>query len=217
VPEPDRAAIRARTRRLLKTLAQLYPCIVVSGRSRRDVRRRLGGIGFKEVIGNHGIEPGGSSKALARTVQAWVPRIEKLTTIEGVVLEEKQFSVSVHYRKVRRKKPAIQAIRKAVKALPGAHLVGGKQVINVVPRGAPDKGRAVEGLRRKRKYDHVIYVGDDETDENAFAMERTRRLLGIRVGAKRSSRARFYIRDQREIDRLLASLIALRIRQVKIK
>jgi trehalose 6-phosphate phosphatase len=211
VSEPDRAAIRLRTRRLLKKLTPLYPCIVVSGRSRDDVRGRVHGLGFAEVIGNHGIEPWGSSEALARTVRSWVPVLkEQLAPVRGVVVEEKQFSVSVHYRKARRKKATIRAIHQVAKALPGARLVGGKQVVNIVPKGAPHKGHAVEDARRKQKYDAVIYIGDDDTDENAFDLERTGRVLGVRVGGKRTSLARSYIRNQEEIDRLLATLIAFR-------
>jgi len=120
---------------------------------------------------------------------------------------------SIHYRKARHKRKAITAIKRIAKALLGARLIGGKQVINIVPKGAPDKGLAVERERRRQHYDKVIYVGDDETDEHAFAMVRTGRFLTIRVGPKRSSLARFHIRNQKEIDRLLASLIALRTRR----
>ena len=211
VSDPDRSAIPPSTRKLLQKLAPRYPCIIVSGRGRADVRRRLTGIGFQEIIGNHGIEPWASSHAMAERVARWVPVLkEKSERFRGIVLENKQFSVSVHYRKERNKKEALNAITRAARTLPGASLVGGKQVVNVVPRGAPDKGLAVERERRKRHCDKVVYIGDDETDEKVFALGRSGRFLTIRVGAKRSSLARFYIRNQREIDELLKSFVELR-------
>jgi trehalose 6-phosphate phosphatase len=211
VSDPDRSAIPPSTRKLLQKLASRYPCIIVSGRGRADVGRRLRGIGFQEIIGNHGIEPWASSHALAQRVAAWVPVLrQKLERFRGIVLENKQFSVSVHYRKERNEKEALKAIIEAARRLPGASLVGGKKVVNVVPRGAPDKGLAVERERRKRRCDKVVYIGDDETDEKVFALGRSGRFLTIRVGAKRSSLARFYIRNQQEVDRLLQSLIELR-------
>jgi trehalose 6-phosphate phosphatase len=211
--EPDRAVMRASTRKLLHTLALKYPCIVASGRCRADIRRRLRGIGLLEVVGNHGIEPWDSSPALAQTVKEWIPILkQRLKLLPGVMIENKQFSISVHYRKARRKKIAIKAIKQVARTLPGARLIGGKQVINCVLRDAPDKGHAVETARQKRHCDHVIYVGDDETDETVFARAQRGHVLGIRVGAKRSSRARFYIRNQREIDRLVSTLIGLRAR-----
>ena len=209
VSRPGNAAMRPRTRALLKKLAARCDCMVVSGRSRSDVKEKLRGVGLKEVIGNHGIEPWGSSKQLAKTVRAWIPRLEEaLQDFPGVLVEGKQFSASVHYRHARHKGAAIRAIHEVATKLRGVRLVGGKQVVNFVPRGAPDKGHAVAAARRKGRYDWVVFVGDDETDEHAFAVLRNRRSLGIRVGRKGTSLARYHIRNQREIDRLLASLMA---------
>jgi hypothetical protein len=53
-------------------------------------------------------------------------------------------------------------------------------------------------------------VGDDETDEDVFALRRPGRLLGIRVRRRRGSSAAYYIRTQAEIDRLLRALLAFR-------
>lgn len=209
--EPDRASIRPATRLLLRTLGLLYPCIVVTGRSHADVRRRLRGIGFQEIIGNHGIEPGSSSPAFAQAVESWIPVLrERMKPFHGVLLENKRFSLSVHYRHENRKTQARKAIAKAAQLLPGATLMGGKQVVNILPEGAPNKGRTVERVRKRRRLDAVIYVGDDETDETVFARLPLGRYLTIRVGMKKASRARFYIRNQGEIDRLLKILIKLR-------
>jgi len=58
VADPERAAMRLSTRRLLRQVARAYPCVVISGRARADVLRRVRGLGVLEVIGNHGSEPG---------------------------------------------------------------------------------------------------------------------------------------------------------------
>jgi trehalose 6-phosphate phosphatase len=203
--------MRSGTAGLLRHLAQLYPCIVVSGRSREDVKRKLGGIRFKEFIGNHGIEPWQSSSKASRKVKAWIAPLKKtLARFQGAVLENKGFSLSIHYRNEHHKKALCRAVARAVQLLPDAKLVGGKQVINIVLANVPDKGMAVEQARRKLGCDTVIYVGDDETDETAFALSRYTSFLTIRVGADESSRALFYIRNQREIDRLLRQLVILR-------
>lgn len=208
VPEPDAAAIKPRTRRLLSELAARRPCIVVSGRSRSDVRGRLPGIPLAEFIGNHGIEPCSCSPAIARTVGSWARSLRKsLKSIQGVVIENKKFSLSVHYRKARDKVRARTAVRRATSSLPGARLIGGKLVVNVLYEGAPDKGTAVEQERRKRNFSKVIYVGDDTTDERAFALASSGRCLAIRVGPSKTSLADFYIRNQDEMDRLLKFLL----------
>ncbi len=56
----------------------------------------------------------------------------------------------------------------------------------------------------------AIYVGDDETDEDVFALDQPGRLLSIRVGPSAASRADYYIESQAEIDQLLSLLIRLR-------
>lgn len=43
-----------------------------------------------------------------------------------------------------------------------------------------------------------------------FALDQPERLLALRVGRTTASAARFYLRDQREIDRLLVRVVQLR-------
>jgi trehalose 6-phosphate phosphatase len=89
-------------------------------------------------------------------------------------------------------------------------LVGGKLVINFLVPDAPHKGVALERERSHLGCDTVIYVGDDETDEDVFQIDRPGQLLSIRVGRKRTSAAPYYIRNQTEIDRILRALVAAR-------
>jgi trehalose 6-phosphate phosphatase len=88
--------------------------------------------------------------------------------------------------------------------------LSGKLVVNLLVPDAPHKGLALERERAHFACDTVVYVGDDETDEDVFQLDRPGRLLSIRVGQKRSSAASYYIRNRAEIDRLLETLIALR-------
>jgi trehalose 6-phosphate phosphatase len=211
VSDPDGAGLRPSTQKLLRRVTQLYPCIVVSGRSRKDVRQKLAGVHFREYIGNHGIEPWSSSSAMARKVEAWIPVLtRKLEHLHGVLVENKRLSVSVHFRHERNKKRAIETIEAVAGGLPGARVFGGKQVVNIVPIGAPGKGIALKRALREIGCAKAIYVGDDVTDEDVFAMGQNGRFLTIRVAANGSSLARFYIRDQREIDPLLTTLIEQR-------
>ena len=209
--EPDRAPIGPRTRKLLRELALRYPCVLVSGRSRADARRRLRGIAFREIIGNHGIEPWNSSRAAARAVRRWIPILrQRLGGISGLILEDKGYSVSVHFRKSRMKKKVARAITEAAGMLRGTRLLGGKQVVNILPRGAPDKGSAVERVRQRLHCDSVLYAGDDESDEHVFANAHGCPYLTIRVGRTRTSAADFYLRTQAEMNWLLKTLLEFR-------
>jgi trehalose 6-phosphate phosphatase len=89
-------------------------------------------------------------------------------------------------------------------------LIGGTQVVNILPSGAPHKGIAIGRERSRLKCDTAIYVGDDETDEDVFALDQPGQLLSIRVGRSRSSAAAYFIENQREIDELLRVLLRCR-------
>lgn len=211
VADRDGAAMRPTTRACLAELSRLYPIVVISGRGQADVHRRLNGTGVCDVVGNHGIEPWKATARLKEEVRRWLPVLhERLFSMRGVKIEDKGFSVAIHYRQSREKKRAQAAIHEAALELGDIRVIGGKQVVNFLPLGAPHKGLALERERRGHGCDTAIYVGDDETDEDVFGLEQPGRLLAIRVGAKRSSQAAYCIRSQNEMDELLRVLAAMR-------
>lgn len=211
VHDPDKAAMRTTTRRLLGEVAAHYPCIVVSGRAQPDVRRWLRGIRLQQVVGNHGIEPWQATRPLMEEVKRWAPLLSRrLSPLKGVRIENKTYSVAVHYRQSREKKKARAAILEAAAALGSIRVIGGKQVVNVLPEGAPHKGIALERERDRLRRDTAIYVGDDETDEDVFGLDQPGRLLTIRVGPKRASQASYCLRNQAAVDEFLAALVSLR-------
>lgn len=210
-PDPEAAPMRQRTRRLLKVVADLYPCVVISGRRRDDLARCLDGIVVAHLAGNHGAEPWGKKPIHATRVRQWRSRLEQqLSQFRGIVIEDKKYSLTIHFRHARAKRSAMAAIDAAVGALRGARAIPGKETVNLLPRGAVNKGHALERARRLLGCDLMIYVGDDDTDEDAFVHARSGRMMGIRVGQLRRSRATYYLKDQREIDALLLRLISLR-------
>lgn len=213
--EPHRARLRRRTRSLLVDVAHRYPCVVISGRGRDDVTKRLEGIPVGHVFGNHGLEPSGQNVAYATRVRKWLRHLERrLPAHAGLIIENKTYSVAIHYRSVRQKRLVERAIHDAVLGLAGSRAVAGKQAINLLPRNAPHKGRALERARRLLACDAAIYIGDDDTDEDAFRMGPLDRLLSVRIGRAKRSRARYYLKTQSEIDALLRMLIRLRPRRI---
>jgi trehalose 6-phosphate phosphatase len=211
VDDPGAAAMPETTRALLGRLARAYPCAVISGRSLGDLRGRLRGLPSIQLVGNHGLEPSRSADAFARKVARWVPELERrLAPFPGVTVEDKTFSVAVHYRRSRGKGRARSEILACAAELGPLRVIGGKQVVNLLPEGAPHKGIALRAARERARCDTAVYVGDDETDEDVFALGEPGRLLGIRVGASRSSGAGYFLRRRRDVDRLLARLLALR-------
>jgi trehalose 6-phosphate phosphatase len=129
----------------------------------------------------------------------------------GLDVEDKQYSLAVHYRNSPAKRRARTAIHRVVATLPvPMRVVPGKLVINILPRGAPHKGHALLELRQREAARMALYVGDDVTDEDVFELEDEGSLVAARVGHSKRSAAPYFLRDQREIDLLLASLLELR-------
>jgi trehalose 6-phosphate phosphatase len=211
VERPSGARMRRETSTLFARLCKLYPCAVISGRQKADVASRLGKAKVRHVIGNHGLEPGASLEDYEAEIRATKPHLlQALGRAPGVELEDKRYSLALHYRRARQKRKARAAILGAVAALPSAmRVIPGKLVINVVPERAPNKGDALLELRALEHADTALYVGDDVTDEDVFELDQPGRLLTIRVGESQSSAATYFLRDQRAIDSLLARLVAL--------
>lgn len=219
VDHPDDARMRDGTRARLAIVAQRYPCVVISGRAHADVSARLAGIALAAVVGNHGLEPTAGMERYARVVASWLPMLrERLSTMKGVEIEDKGYSIAIHYRRSRQKRVATAAIWAAVARLHGTpRVIGGKQVVNLVPVGAPHKGMAVERLRSELGADTALYVGDDITDEDVFALDQPGRLLSVRIGRTGQTKAPYYLHDQADIDRLLDRLIALREHETSVR
>lgn len=212
VAERDHAAMRPRTATLFGEVCRLYPCTVISGRSKADVSARLEGCAVKYVIGNHGLEPGALLGEFEREMRDAIQALSStLAGLGGVDLEDKRYSVAIHYRRSRTKQAARATILRAVEQLgTPMRVVPGKLVINVIPRRAPNKGDALLGLRTVEGAHTAFYVGDDVTDEDVFRIDQPGRLLSVRVGESMGSAARYFLRDQREMDVLLERLVALR-------
>jgi trehalose 6-phosphate phosphatase len=97
VSDPDRAAMRPKTRELLGLLSGSFPIAIISGRARADLRPRLQGIDVRGVVGNHGAEPSGATARFRDRVRGWESVLEReLGAWDGVRIENKSFSLAVH-------------------------------------------------------------------------------------------------------------------------
>ncbi len=210
---PRSAAMRDSTRALLRIASLLYPCAVVSGRSRADLAPRLEGVPLLAFVGNHGAEAGFGPVDLGPRprVEAWIAALRSaLADAPGIEIEDKGLSLALHYRRAADLRRAEARARAAAGALEGARVFGGHAVVNVAPAGACDKGGAVAALLRRIGWRQALYVGDDVTDEDAFAAEGV--TVSVRVGRSPRSAAGYFVPRQADVDALLGALVAARRR-----
>jgi trehalose 6-phosphate phosphatase len=209
VGHPDLAVMRDCTRRLLASLASLYPSIVISGRARADLLTKLDGVKVDRAFGNHGAEGEETVAGARQTVRGWKAALEPtIRELPGVWVEDKGVSLSVHYRQSPRKAEALRRILEASRTLESSRVIRGKQVVNLVKSGAPGKREALASERDRLGCARVLFIGDDDNDEDAFALDGN--TVAVRVGRKQRSHAGYYLRSQAEIDTVLHLLVSLR-------
>jgi trehalose 6-phosphate phosphatase len=211
---PEEAFMRPATRRLLAAVARRYPVVVISGRALADIEQMVDGIPVWFVYGNHGLESPATTRPAPAEVRAWLELLRPLTAA-GVRIEDKGLSVTLHYRGVADRTRTVSAIEDVVATLQGATVIQGNEAINLLPRGYGNKGVALAEARRAFACDCAIYVGDEDTDEAAFAAESGGQTLAIRVEPSHHSRARYHLGSQRDIDELLQTLLDARDRRLQ--
>lgn len=244
-PRPEEAAVPAETRRVVAALAALpdVRVVLVSGRAAADARRMVG-VANVWVIGNHGFEavsPDGGEmdqpelepwrSAIARAARRIAPLV---APVPGVLLEDKGWTLSVHYRLADSQvvPRLIESVERVAEPL-GLRVSRGKMVVEVRPDVRVDKGTAVLRLAAElgalagkenpaAEEDggdapatggggSTLFVGDDRTDEDAFRALRSRsaRAVTVRVthGEDIATAAEFSIEDPAAVRKLLEWLL----------
>ncbi|MFQ5932008.1 MAG: trehalose-phosphatase [Nitrospiraceae bacterium] len=138
---------------------------------------------------------------------------EALSGVKGTIIERKKYSVAVHYRLVG--DADVNTVQEAVNAVlsrqPELRKLEGKKVFDLQPRIDWDKGKAVLWLLQALDLNKTavlpVYVGDDITDEDAFAALKDRG-IGIVVGDdSRRTIARYALKNPDEVHDFLQRLI----------
>lgn len=224
VDRPELAIMTPEMRDTVRTLATVCVTAIVSGRGLADVAAL---VKLEELIysGNHGFEistPGTShvhnekGRPFMEAVAAISQHIEgKIADIGGSIVENKTYSLSVHYRLVAPERvPEIEDIvDAALSDYPNLHKRHGKKVFEIRPKIDWDKGKAVLLLLQTLALDGPevvpIYIGDDITDEDAFRALKGRG-IGVLVGnEERESAADYTLHDTDETQRFLHMLTDL--------
>lgn len=192
VADPDAAVLSHSMRDTLRRLAGLCRVAVLSGRDLADVRRRVG-LEDMWYAGSHGFDIAGPGVDGKQHQQGndYRPALDaaeeslrsELAGVDGCLVERKRFSIATHYRNVAGKD--VPVVQRAVEHARAAHrelrLTRGKKVFELQPDIDWGKGRALHWVMRALSLDPAraapVYIGDDETDEDAF-----REVAGYGVG-----------------------------------
>lgn len=221
VERPEQARLAESTRALLADLAARCAVTIVTGRDVTVARRfvQLDTLGY---AGSHGFDivgpPGsGLRREVARDCLPVLDRAEALLRrevdgIEGVLIERKRFSVALHVRLVApADRPHVEAAAESVASrFPALRREQGKAVHELRPNLPWDKGAAVSWLVRRMgaDLDAVIYIGDDLTDEDAFARLDGAGTTIVVTAENRPTSARLRLTDPEEVGVVLSRMLA---------
>ena len=221
VDRPEQALLSLDMRNVVERLLQRYTTAIISGRLRSDVEKLVGIKGLF-YAGSHGFDISGKGISMVEPrAKKAIPLISKITKqlsknlqgIPQILIEEKKFSVAVHYRLVEEKYlPKIKDfVDSIIQHNDSLRLMCGKKVFEILPAIDWDKGKAVQwimgALRISFSSASVVYIGDDTTDEDAFRIVRTRG-RGILVSSHpKESTADFRLSNPQEVKKLFEEII----------
>jgi trehalose-phosphatase len=223
VEDPEKAFLPPKYRKVIASLLRNeknFVCII----SGRAIEQLEGFIRLKGLVlaGNHGMQIAGpdifyvNDEALrAKALLGEIARMlkVKLRDFVGVLVEDKGLTVSMHYRMLpARHHPRLKEFfyREMERFLTSKTVVvtRGKKVLEVRPNVVWDKGSAVKWLLDYLSKDlleepYPVYMGDDETDEDAFRTLKGRGLTVLVSSRKKESQASYFIRSVKETYRFL--------------
>jgi trehalose-phosphatase len=234
---PEHAVVPEETRRVVAALVQMpgAAVVAVSGRAASDAAQILDVPGTW-TIGNHGFEiappnerpqPREDAAQFSRALGAALERCHTLARAHpGVVVEDKRWTLSVHYRLV--DPAAVSDLVREVREIAdrvGLRATTVRRVVELRPPIDVDKGTAsVDLLHQLRAIcdgASVFCAGDDRTDEDMFRRVRAAlpRAVTVRVHStddlpdgrfEYETTAELTVPDPESLRVMLAAIVELR-------
>lgn len=213
-PRPELVRVAPSTRRALQRLARnkRVSVVIISGRRRAELLHYVGVRGIR-YFGLYGWErgrrsplPGSATIALHRIGNELSTHLDPFN---GVWVENKRFSLSVHFLGVdpHVEQRARRKLRSLLRPFHNAlHVIENLRDAEIVPRVISGKGASVQEFISNLTHRDSLpfYFGDDLSDESAFDALRTG--ITVRVGTPRSTGAEYSILNPAALTRALLRL-----------
>ncbi|WP_128545341.1 bifunctional alpha,alpha-trehalose-phosphate synthase (UDP-forming)/trehalose-phosphatase [Larkinella soli] len=219
VDDPAEARLSESMATLIRQLTETSDVAVISGRDRRFLEQTFATIPV-HIVAEHGAfykAPDADWKRLDLSTEDWVAPVRALLDQfigrhRGTFMEEKETAIAWHYRKSGEEDIEMRAMELAMQlrnlpSLIPLTVIQGSKVVEVKP-ALHSKGTVARSLFEQKRYDFVVSIGDDTTDEDMF-----RQLpdwaYSVRIGAGESE-ARYRLARQQEVLPLLELMLEAR-------
>lgn len=192
--------------------------VIISGRDRKTLDKWVSSVS-NGLVAEHGvwIKEKKSWETLEMLSDEWKEEIRPILEVfvdrtPGSFIEEKDFSLVWHFRKV---DPALSIVRVGelkdvllhITANLNVGVLEGNKVVEVKDTGI-NKGKATMHILSKTKWDFILSIGDDWTDEDIYEVL-PEWAQSIKVGFG-PTKARFNLPSYREVRKLLKDLIEVK-------
>jgi len=178
VMRPELAILNSQTKNNLEKIAAIdfIQVAIISGRSIEDLKK-ITGLNFDNITlyGIHGGEKLEGNKIFVdispekkKDIEKFKKSLENLAALPGIIIEDKGYSLSLHYRMADEatSKIALEEFRKKAETLnllTEFRYQEGKKVLEILPKSF-NKLKAVNALIDKYEGYLPVYFGDDKTD-----------------------------------------------------
>jgi len=222
VATPDLAVLSDEMRGVVRTLAERYKVSIVSGRATDDVKGKVaidglfyaGSHGFEIVAPDGAVTINDEAKKIRPIIdEAHAKLQEKLAPIKGALAEHVKYTISAHYRLVADNDfPGFEKIvDEVLGGYPMLRKSHGKKVFELKPKIDWHKGKAVQWILKVLSAGGgaivPVYIGDDTTDEDAFAVLQEPGFGILVADPPRPSKARYVIKNTDEVKKVLQFFI----------
>jgi len=221
---PEKSFIPNSTLEIIKEIIELnIPVIAVTGRDIATAQKLLKSIEVP-IAGLHGLDIYIDSNT---TIRPDLTRINFKNLKQDIInsckiypellIEDKGYSIALHYRKSPElENDAIHIMEQVKSSHPHLKISRGKFVIELIPKQA-DKGQAIQTILNhfKLPFNHSIFIGDDLTDESGFIIINQHAGTSIKVGSGETE-AKYRLKDINSVANFLF-LFQDRIKNLYVK
>ncbi len=189
--------------------------VINSGRDKNTLEKWLGHLDV-EMAAEHGVwmKEKGEWHLNPNVVDGWMPKVRELlenlvARTPGSFIETKDYSLAWHYRGIDRDlgQKRVREFRDMLTYLiqnQDLQVLEGNKVVEIKNAGV-NKGKATSHFVQKKKWDFVLGIGDDATDEDIFTALPDDG-VSIKVGADRTA-AKYKLSGVPEVRKMFQGLL----------
>jgi trehalose 6-phosphate phosphatase len=226
VPDREKAELHPMCRNLLKELSET-PGVFAAVLSSRGIDDLVGRIPLPRVLlggasglvwrlpGGHRLRPGEPAEARRdQAREAIAPLLSVLSGVPGVEVEDKGWSVAVHYRHVLPgAAPLLEPLLSELEKSPGIRVFRGPAAVEIQLLPNVSKSFGLRRLCRLVGFDpsagELLYAGDDENDAVAMRWVLRKGGVALAVGGRVRVRGARPVEDPAALARVVGELAAI--------